>query len=232
MWLSKFLDFEEDLKKLRTIIKKDIFKGIKKAKLTPLEFTILEHIFNNKEISGYSLILNLNKHFAGTWEAQSGTIYPILSKLTENGFLKSKTIKSPIGPLRTLYSLTEAGENILKMKVNNNFLAQIKFIENFLIELSKIYIDSFPEEDRKEKIGVIQNLLDDSLHEVKEFLDSAFKAVHSISKFKTICPECKAELDREGASFCPYCGANILSEQKNAKDNGEPSESIETKSID
>ena len=77
-------------------------------KLTPLEFTIIETIFNNQQISGYDLIRILNDHFAGTWEAQSGTIYPILSKLKRDGFLAIKNVKSPVGPIKKVYSLTEA----------------------------------------------------------------------------------------------------------------------------
>ena len=60
MWHGN-LDLEEDIKELRSKIKKDLFQGIKKYKLTPLEFTILETIFNSKELAGYDLILNLNK---------------------------------------------------------------------------------------------------------------------------------------------------------------------------
>ncbi|MBY9012843.1 MAG: helix-turn-helix transcriptional regulator, partial [Candidatus Lokiarchaeota archaeon] len=48
-------------------------------------------------------------------------IYPILSKLERNGFLKSKLVKSPIGPLRKLYTLNNAGEELLKLKVNMNY---------------------------------------------------------------------------------------------------------------
>ena len=61
MLLGKFLDFEEDLKSLRSKIKDEIFNSIKKSRLTPLEFTILESIFNSKQLSGYDLIKNLNR---------------------------------------------------------------------------------------------------------------------------------------------------------------------------
>ncbi|MHA1489178.1 MAG: helix-turn-helix transcriptional regulator [Promethearchaeota archaeon] len=207
MWLSKFLDLEGDIKDLRSKIKENIFSNITKTKLTPLEFTILESIFNSKEISGYDLILNLNKHFAGTWEAQSGTIYPILSKLKKNGFLNFKNVKSPIGPLKKLYFLTQAGASILKNKVKNNFLDQLKFLENFIIELSSIYIHSFPEELRKDKITEVQNLL-------KKLSENVIKSIPSTVDFKTFCPECKAELDRKGATYCPYCGVSLFSTGK------------------
>ncbi|MFX1324911.1 MAG: PadR family transcriptional regulator, partial [Promethearchaeota archaeon] len=100
MWLGKFLDIEDDLEELKSEIKQELLDSLQKNKLTPLEFTIIETIFNSKQLSGYDLIRNLNRHFAGTWEAQSGTIYPILSKLERNGFLSAQKVKSPIGPLR------------------------------------------------------------------------------------------------------------------------------------
>ena len=96
----------------------------------------------------------MNEHFAGTWKARSGTIYPILSKLKHKGFLDSVEKKSPIGPRVKLYFLTEAGEEIIKTKVNKNFEDQLRFIKNFLIELSSIYIQSFPEE-KKEAVEII-----------------------------------------------------------------------------
>ncbi len=166
MWLGKFLDLEEDLNSLRSKIKEELFDNIKKNKLTPLEFTIIESIFNNKKLSGYDLINNLNKHFAGTWKAQSGTIYPILSKLKKNGFLRIQHVKSEIGPIKKVYSLTEIGEELLKVKVNKNFQEQLNFIENFLVELASIYAHSFSEETREKKIKEIQNSIRKTLGNV------------------------------------------------------------------
>jgi len=204
MWLGKFLDLEEDINDLRSKIENGIFKNIKKNKLTPLEFTIIESIFNNQQISGYDLIRILNEHFAGTWEAQSGTIYPILSKLKREGFLKIKTVKSPLGPLKKVYSLTPVGEELLKVKVNKNFLDQLKFVENFLIELSSIYIHSFPEEVKEKKIREVQNLL-------KKSLEHIVKTIPPSANFKIRCSQCGAELDRSDALFCAHCGRPLAS---------------------
>jgi PadR family transcriptional regulator PadR len=203
MWHGN-LDLEEDIKELRAKIEKDLFQGIKKYKLTPLEFTILETIFNCKELAGYDLILNLNKHFAGTWEAQSGTIYPLLSKLKRDGFLDSRPVRSPIGPIRKVYSLTEAGEHILKTKVNKNFEDQIKFMGNFLIELSSIYIQSYPPEEKEKKIIEVQNL-------IKKTLETVVDTIPSTLKFKRKCEKCGSEIERI-ASFCSFCGATMFVE--------------------
>ncbi|MFX1375992.1 MAG: helix-turn-helix transcriptional regulator [Promethearchaeota archaeon] len=205
MWLGKFLDIEDDINELRSKIKKELLNSLRKNKLTPLEFTIIESIFNNKQLSGYDLIRNLNKHFAGTWEAQSGTIYPILSKLEKDGFLSAQKVKSPIGPLRKVYSLTEAGEELLKFKVNKNYLDQLKFIENFLVELSSIYIHSFPQEEKKVRIEEIQDILQSTLKRV-------INNIPATLKFKSLCDKCGTEIGREVA-YCPSCGASLFQEK-------------------
>lgn len=204
MWLGKFVDLEEDLDELEKQIEKEMFKGIKKSKLTPLEFTIIETIFNFRGLSGYDLIQNLNKQFAGTWVAQSGTIYPVLSKLERDGFLRSNMVKTPIGPLRKVYFLTEAGEEIIKLKVNKNFHDQLKFLENFLVELSSVYIRSNPRSERKEQMKLLEETL-------KETFESVMTRIPSILEYKDLCDNCGSEIGRK-AAYCPYCGFGLTPE--------------------
>ncbi|MFX1298699.1 MAG: helix-turn-helix transcriptional regulator [Promethearchaeota archaeon] len=199
MWLGKFLDLREDIPKR---IKDKISKNLERKKLTPLEFTILESIFNVRQISGYDLIDYLNKHFAGTWKARSGTIYPILSKLKRKDLLDSKTVKSPIGPLRKIYFLTDAGKEIVKTKVNKNFQEQMTFMKNFLIELSNIYIQSFPEKDQETVLVEVQKLVRNTLEEVINGIEIKESLIKE-------CPACKAEIEIEESNFCSRCGAKL-----------------------
>jgi len=205
MWFGKFLDIKDQVEAENSEFKKKLFADIKKDKLTPLEFSILENIFNHEEISGYDLIHYLNEHFAGTWEAKSGTIYPILSKLKVQGFLKTRTVKSPIGPLKKLYQLTEAGKVILKGKVKKHFFDQIKFMENYLNELISIYIHSFLEEEHKDKISEVQDLIEKSFERI-------IKNIPLTVAFKETCPKCKNEIERKVA-FCPHCGEPMYSDK-------------------
>jgi len=202
MWLNKFLDVEEDIEKLSKKATNNIFKKIKKKKLTPLEVTVLEAIFNVKTISGYDLIEILNTQFAKTWEAKSGTIYPILNKLENNGYLISRKVKSPIGPLKSVYSLTDAGEQIIKSKVSDHFGEQLKFIENFLGEFSIAYIRSFPDELFEEKSLKIKEVLKDMFRNIKNKLP---KDVN----FARFCPQCGSKIISKGADFCSFCGADL-----------------------
>ncbi|MFX1568858.1 MAG: helix-turn-helix transcriptional regulator [Promethearchaeota archaeon] len=207
MWLGKFLNLEDDIEELGSLIKEELIKTLQKSKLTPLEFTIIETIFNSQQLSGYDLIKNLNRSFAGTWEAQSGTIYPILRKLEKDGFLKAEQVKSPIGPLRKVYSLTEAGEELLKFKVNKNYYEQLKFVENFLVELSSIFIHSFPDKEKSQKITEIQSALNETFKNV-------IKNIPPTLDFKIKCSNCGSEIGRE-VSFCPNCGASLFQESYN-----------------
>jgi DNA-binding PadR family transcriptional regulator len=149
----------------------------------------------------------LNRSFAGTWEAQSGTIYPILRKLEKDGFLKAQKVKSPIGPIKKVYSLTKAGEELLKFKVNKNYYDQLKFVENFLVELSSIFIHSFPNKDQIEKISEIQGALNETF---KNIMDN----IPPTLEFKTMCNNCGAEIGREVA-YCPQCGESLFIEKEN-----------------
>lgn len=198
-------DIKQLAKKAASEVKVEIFDKMK-SKLTPLEFTILESIYNSEAVSGYDLIKNLNEHFAGTWEAKSGTIYPILSKLKKGGFLTTKKVKSPIGPIKSLYMLTKTGKVLLKRKVNQNFSDQLKFLKNFLIELTTIYIASFPNEEKRQKIHEIFETLEELIEEVKQKLPENIDV-------QRICPECEAEITRFDSKFCPICGVDIDSEQ-------------------
>ncbi|MFX0036160.1 MAG: helix-turn-helix transcriptional regulator [Candidatus Hermodarchaeota archaeon] len=207
MWLGKFLNLEDDIEELSSKVKEEIFNNLLKNKLTPLEFTIIETIFNTKQLSGYDLIKNLNRSFAGTWEAQSGTIYPILRKLEKDGFLEGKMVKSPIGPRKKVYSLTGAGEELLKYKVNKNYYDQLKFVENFLVELSSIFIRSFPSEEQGKRIKEIQNALNETFKNIMQNIPPTLE-------FKTMCNNCGAEIGREVA-FCPNCGQSLFEEIEN-----------------
>src|SRR5512137_2851761 len=109
-WLGKSLQSEKTL-------------GIKG--LSPIEFLVLAHL-RNRELRneqsvgqyGYEMIQELNAMFAGSWEAKSGTIYPILSKLdSEKQVIRSINVQSPLGPAKKVYELTDKGRKIIDVLV-------------------------------------------------------------------------------------------------------------------
>ncbi len=113
----------------------------KTLNLSPLEVIILIQL-RAREIRnkgdpvgqyGYEMIQDLNDLFAGAWEAKSGTIYPILSKLekTKSMIIGSRK-KSPLGPVKKVYILEDYGRDTIDRIISNNFDSDIEFMSNFL----------------------------------------------------------------------------------------------------
>lgn len=65
-------------------------------------------IISKKEIYGYELVQELRRFGFDT--IVGGTVYPLLQKLEKQHLIKSELKKSPDGPDRKYFSLTEAGE--------------------------------------------------------------------------------------------------------------------------
>ncbi len=59
------------------------------------------------ETYGYEILSMLEK--AGFEELGEGTLYPILTRLDKNGSIACRRAKSPLGPVRKYYSITQEG---------------------------------------------------------------------------------------------------------------------------
>lgn len=69
------------------------------------------------ETYGYEILSELEKY--GFEELGEGTLYPILTRLDNNGSISCRKAKSPLGPVRKYYSITETGKERLKAFVMN-----------------------------------------------------------------------------------------------------------------
>ena len=91
-----------------------------------LEGCILK-IVSNTETYGYEICEMLTNY--GFQEISEGSVYPILIRLEKKKLLYSDMRKSPLGPMRKYYHLTEEGTeelhefisswNEIKMNINN-----------------------------------------------------------------------------------------------------------------
>ena len=88
-----------------------ILKGV-------LEGCVLKVIAKG-ETYGYAILSVLEE--AGFENLMEGTLYPVLTRLEKKGLISCRKAKSPFGPMRKYYSITQKGENILK-----NFTAVIQ----------------------------------------------------------------------------------------------------------
>ena len=63
------------------------------------------------ETYGYEILAAFEQY--GFEELGEGTLYPILTRLDKNGYVSCRKAKSPLGPIRKYYSITEAGKKRL-----------------------------------------------------------------------------------------------------------------------
>lgn len=78
-------------------------------------------IIANGETYGYEILSQLQS--VGFDELGEGTLYPVLTRLNKNGFIACRKAKSPLGPIRKYYSITNTGLQRL-----NNFKLSYKKI--------------------------------------------------------------------------------------------------------
>jgi DNA-binding PadR family transcriptional regulator len=121
-----------------------------KTNVSPIEYIILAHLRRRELIKeqelgqyGKELIDELNKIFSGSWEAQSGTIYPILSKLESvKKLIRGDDKKTELGPVKKVYSLTNTGRSLIDKIVRENYESDLRFIEEYQ-KLMKVFTDFF-----------------------------------------------------------------------------------------
>ncbi|MBQ4522956.1 MAG: PadR family transcriptional regulator [Lachnospiraceae bacterium] len=69
-------------------------------------------IIQKEETYGYEILSSLEN--SGFENLGEGTLYPVLTRLNKNGYISCRKAKSPLGPIRKYYSITEEGKNYLE----------------------------------------------------------------------------------------------------------------------
>ncbi len=64
------------------------------------------------ETYGYEILSRLEE--AGFEDLGEGTLYPIITRLDRNGYISCRKAKSPLGPIRKYYSITDEGSAYLE----------------------------------------------------------------------------------------------------------------------
>lgn len=64
------------------------------------------------ETYGYEILAELEKN--GFENLLEGTLYPILTRLEKKGHIACRKQKSPFGPIRKYYSITDSGKKDLE----------------------------------------------------------------------------------------------------------------------
>lgn len=69
-------------------------------------------VISEKETYGYEIINTLEQ--SGFGSLSEGTIYPILKRIQNKGYITSELKKSPLGPKRKYYKITPEGVNQIR----------------------------------------------------------------------------------------------------------------------
>lgn len=69
-------------------------------------------VIERGETYGYEILSCLEKE--GFTDLGEGTLYPVLTRLDRNGYISCRKQKSPKGPIRKYYTITESGKEHLE----------------------------------------------------------------------------------------------------------------------
>ena len=63
------------------------------------------------ETYGYEILQELAKD--GFSDLGEGTMYPVITRLEKKGYISCRKVKSPLGPIRKNYTITDSGTEYL-----------------------------------------------------------------------------------------------------------------------
>ncbi len=112
------------------------FHGHAKGDLSGLDILVLSIIRNKDGISGYEIGQLIKGQFRGMWKASPGTIYPLLSRLAEKGYLTITEITKN-NRQKKLYTITSEGREKLKKVLDGNLTNSINTLFDYVNTIIK-----------------------------------------------------------------------------------------------
>ena len=113
----------------------EISKDLVAASSAPLVLSVL----SKGESYGYEIIRNIKETSNNRLQLAEGTLYPILKKMEQAGWIKAKWKTSDNGRERKYYKLTATGKKQLEAEKNNwesvNQILQTLWKENFNLNM-------------------------------------------------------------------------------------------------
>ena len=108
------------------------FSGRHSGLFSGLDILVLSIIRNQEGISGYEIIQKINRKFNPMWRASSGTIYPLLSRLNEKGFVGTEEFIDDNNRQKKIYRITVQGKERLKEVLKNNFEPSMNTLGDYI----------------------------------------------------------------------------------------------------
>jgi len=97
------------------------FSGYRGEDFSGLDLLVLSIIRSHKGLSGYEISQVINRKFKPMWRASPGTIYPLLNRLDEKGFVESEEFIDENNRQKKIYRITPQGIERLKETLKDNF---------------------------------------------------------------------------------------------------------------
>jgi DNA-binding PadR family transcriptional regulator len=90
-----------------------------------IRYHVLEAL-SQKPMSGSELMDDIERHTGGFWKPSPGSIYPLLSWLQDNGYIKELPVENGL----KRYELTESGKSLLEEQKNirKKFREEVGFL--------------------------------------------------------------------------------------------------------
>ncbi|MFX1307896.1 MAG: helix-turn-helix transcriptional regulator [Promethearchaeota archaeon] len=108
------------------------FSGYQGGPFSGLDILVLSIIRNQEGISGYEIIQEINKMFKPMWRASPGTIYPLLNRLDEKGFVETEEIIDENNRQKKIYTITHQGRDRLKEVLKKNFESSMNTLGDYI----------------------------------------------------------------------------------------------------
>ena len=152
---------------------------------------------SQKPMSGSELMENIESHTGGFWKPSPGSIYPLLSWLQDNQYIKELPVENGL----KRYELTESGKALLEeqKKIRKKFREEVGFLpapffDNFLVKIPPEKAAEIRNSMRQ--LAIIFFKLSTAIQEnfSEEALDEALSVVNEASKkFEEITKKLKSE---------------------------------------
>ncbi len=150
-------------------------------------------LLKEKPMSGSEIMEEIERETGGRWKPSPGSVYPLLAWLQDDGY--TKELPTEEGGIKR-YKLTEKGERFFeeqikleeRLRKKLEFLAPLPF-GGFWFSFHPEKLQEIQEPARRFtralfnlKIALQENLTEQALKEVKEFLNSTAERIEEISK--------------------------------------------------
>jgi DNA-binding PadR family transcriptional regulator len=130
-----------------------------------IRYQVLEAL-NEKPMSGSELMEQIEKHTGGRWKPSPGSIYPLLSWLQDNGYVKELPTENGL----KRYELTQSGKVLLEeqTQVRRKFREEGSFFPEPFFD--RFFMMMPPEKSERVRISV------------KRLATSTFKLAHTLKE--------------------------------------------------